>query len=193
MHWKATAHRAELMVRQEEQQVTPRAAVWLDAEPSSQGTARDRSDAWEYSPSFEWSIVAVASISSHLVRAGYVVTVQSNGHAVDRFVADGQDTLEDAMADLAVLTPEEHDHEGAAVAERTTFVVLGRLDVERARHWVSTLSASRAIMAFVAHGTRDDVLDLLHGARWNVVTYTPKDDLAECWSRFDQAFSHVAS
>ncbi|MET0821768.1 MAG: DUF58 domain-containing protein, partial [Aeromicrobium sp.] len=50
IHWKATAHRAELMVRQEEQQVTPRAAVIVDAEPRSQGTALDRKDDWEFSP-----------------------------------------------------------------------------------------------------------------------------------------------
>lgn len=193
VHWKATAHRAELMVRQEEQQITPRAALWLDVEPMSQGTARDRSDQWEHSPSLEWCVVAAASISAHLVRAGYVVTVQTNGQGVDRFIADGHDTLEDAMVDLAVLTPQEHDHDGAAaVAERTTFAVLGRLDMQRARHWVTTLSTSRSIMAFVGHGTRDDVLDLLHGARWNVVTYAPNDDLADCWTRFDQAYAHVA-
>lgn len=192
IHWKATAHRAELMVRQEEQQITPRAAVWLDAEPTSQGTARDRSGEWEYSPSFEWSIVAAASITAHLVKAGYVVTARANSQAVDRFIADGHDTFEDAMVDLAVLTPQEHDHDGAAVAERTTFAVLGRLDMERARHWVATLSTSRSIMAFVARGTRDDVLDLLHGARWNVVVYAQNDDLADCWTSFDQTYAHVA-
>ena len=41
LHWKATAHRGQLMVRQEEQQINPRAGVFLDCEPRTQGTARD--------------------------------------------------------------------------------------------------------------------------------------------------------
>lgn len=187
VHWKATAHRGELMVRQEEQQITPRAALWLDAEPFSQGTARDPSNAWEYSPAFEWSVVAAASIAAHLVRAGYVVSMQSNGPGLDRLIADGHDTSEDALADLAVLTPQPNDRHDAAVAERTSFAVLGRLDLPRAQFWVARMSTSRAVMALVARGTKDDVLDLLHGARWNVVEYTPKDDLASCWTQFDQA------
>jgi uncharacterized protein (DUF58 family) len=79
LHWKATAHRGELMVRQEEQQLTPRAAVVLDCEPLSQGTAQDRQGQWEYSSVFEWCVVATASITAHLVKAGYVVVLQSNG------------------------------------------------------------------------------------------------------------------
>ena len=97
IHWKATAHRAELMVRQEEQQITPRATVLLDADPLSQGTVRDRKDVWEYSPSFEWCVVAAASITGHLVKAGYVVAVESNGTTVQRTIAESEDSFEDAI------------------------------------------------------------------------------------------------
>jgi uncharacterized protein (DUF58 family) len=185
IHWKATAHRAELMVRQEEQQVTPRAAVVLDTEPGSQGTARDRKGQWEYSPALEWAVVATASITAHLVRAGYVVALQSSGTAVDRVVADGQDTLEDALVDLAVLEPEAADRAGRHDVDGAAFVVLGRLTAERAQQWVSSLSTSRTILALVARGTSSQALDVLDGARWNVVQYSPGDDLAETWSRFD--------
>jgi len=185
IHWKATAHRAELMVRQEEQQVTPRAVVILDADPSTQGTARDRKDVWEYSPAFEWAVVAAASITTHLVRAGYVVALQSNGTAVDRVVADGQDTLEDALVDLAVVEPEPVDRPGRHEAEGAAFVVLGRLTAERAQQWVAALATSRTILALVAHGSSPQALDALDAARWNVVSYTPGDDLAETWTHFD--------
>ena len=106
LHWKATAHRGELMVRQEEQQLTPRAAVVLDCEPISQGTAKDRQGEWEYSSVFEWCVAATASITSHLVNAGYVVVLQSNGTGIERFIADGQDTLEDAMKYAEIHTPD---------------------------------------------------------------------------------------
>jgi len=192
IHWKATAHRAELMVRQEEQQVTPRAAVILDAEPGSQGTVRDRKDAWEYSPAFEWAVVAVASITTHLVRAGYVVAVQSNGTSIDRVVADGQDTLEDAMVDLAVIEPEPVDREGRHEAEGAAFIVLGRLTAERAQQWVAALATSRTILALVSRGSSPQALDVLDAARWNVVAYSPGDDLAETWSHFDGEHAHAA-
>lgn len=185
IHWKATAHRAELMVRQEEQQVTPRAVVILDAEPSSQGTARDRKNSWEHSTAFEWAVVATASITAHLVRAGYVVALQSNGSAVDRLVAESQDSLEDAMVDLAEVEPEPHDRVGRYEADGAAFIVLGRLTSERAQHWVAALSTSRTVLALVARGSSTQALDVLDAARWNVVAWSPGDDLTDAWSRFD--------
>ncbi len=193
IHWKATARRDQLMVRQEEQRVTPRAAVILDAEPASQGTARDHKDSWEHSPAFEWSVVAVASITAHLVRAGYVVALQSNGTSIDRVIAEGQDSFEDALIDLAVVEPEPVDRPGRHESEGAVFIVLGRLTVERARQWVTTLSTSHAILALVAHGTPAAALDLLDGARWNVVRYAPGDDIAETWTHFDGTPAHHAS
>ena len=185
VHWRATAHRGTLMVRQEEQQITPRAGIHLDCEPSSQGTARDRKGDWEYSTAFEWCVSATASIASHLVRAGYVVALQSAGGSVERMIAEGQDALEDAMVDLALLEPEERDAERPLAAERVDFVVLGRPSAERAQHWVAALASSQSVLALVAHGTSASALDVLDAARWNLVTYGPKDDLADRWSQFD--------
>jgi uncharacterized protein (DUF58 family) len=185
IHWKATAHRAQLMVRQEEQQVNPRAAVVLDTEPASQGTARDRTNSWEYSTSLEWAVSAAASITAHLARAGYVVGLQSSGPSVDRVVADGHDTLEDALVDLAVVEPEPVDRAGRHEVEGAVFAVLGRLTGDRARHWVSALSGSRTVLALVARGSTHEALDVLDAARWNVVPYSPNDDLAETWTQFD--------
>ena len=193
LHWKATAHRGELMVRQEEQQLTPRAAVILDCEPVSQGTAKDRQGEWEYSAVFEWCVVATASITAHLVKAGYVVVLQSNGTAIDRFIADGQDTLEDAMVDLAVIDPEDTDHDRRVSPERAAFVVLGRPTIERAHHWAGLLSTSRAVLALVAANTSPDALGVLEDARWRIVTYRNNDDVAGLWTEFDGARTHAAS
>lgn len=192
LHWKATAHRGELMVRQEEQQLTPRAAVILDCEPVSQGTAQDRQGVWEYSSVFEWCIVATASISAHLVKAGYVVVLQSSGRAIDRFIADGQDTLEDAMVDLAVVEPERNDHERLVAPERAAFMVLGRLSVERAHYWAHVMSTSRAVLALVAANTSAEARGILEDARWRIVTYQPNQDISDLWAEFDGARAHAA-
>jgi uncharacterized protein (DUF58 family) len=192
IHWKATAHRDTLMVRQEEQRVNPRAQVWLEVDPSSQGTTRDRVGQWEYSPAFEWCVSAAASITNQLMRAGYVVSLQASAEAIDRHVAEGHDGIEDVLVDLATVEPQEDESPSRATAERVSFAVLGRLDHERARHWISTLSSAHVVLALVAHGTNESVLDLLHDVRWNVVLYQPTDDAAECWAQFDGA-NHAAT
>ena len=180
------------MVRQEEQQLTPRAAVVLDCEPVSQGTAKDRQGQWEFSSVFEWCVVATASITAHLVKAGYVVVLQSNGTGIDRFIADGQDTLEDAMVDLAVIEPEEHDNDRHVAPERAVFIVLGRVSVERAQHWAQVMATSRAVLALVTSNTSPEARGILEDARWRVVTYGPKDDIRELWSEFDGKRAHAA-
>lgn len=185
LHWKATAHRGELMVRQEEQQINPRAGVFLDCEPRTQGTARDSKGSWEHSPIFEWSIVAAASIVHHLARAGYSVAFQTSSPAIDHEIADGQDTVEDAMVDLAVLEPDEVDHDRTMSPERAAFAILGRIDIPRAQHWVNAVGGARDVRAFVAAGTSAAALDVLDAARWKVVTYRPNDDLPAMWTLFD--------
>ncbi len=185
LHWKATAHRGELMVRQEEQQINPRAGVFLDCEPRTQGTARDGKGLWEHSPTFEWGIVAAASIVHHLARAGYSVNFQTSSPAIDHEIADGQDTVEDAMVDLAVLEPDDDDHDRAMTPERAAFAILGRIDIPRAQHWVHAVGGARDVRAFVAAGTSAAALDVLEGARWKVVTYRPNDDLPTMWALFD--------
>ena len=192
LHWKATAHRGELMVRQEEQQLTPRAAVVLDCEPVSQGTAQDRQGEWEYSAVLEWCVAATASITTHLVKAGYVVVLQSNGTGIDRFIADGQDTLEDAMVDLAVIEPEELDNDRHVAPERAVFMVLGRLTIERAHHWAHLMATSRAVMALIAANTSAEARGVLEDARWRLVTYHPNDDISDLWTEFDGARTHAA-
>ncbi|WP_228386850.1 DUF58 domain-containing protein [Ornithinicoccus halotolerans] len=66
VHWPATAHRGELMVRQEDQPSRRRAVLLLDC----------RAGAYPghgLHPSFEWAVSALASVARHLVADGYVV------------------------------------------------------------------------------------------------------------------------
>ncbi len=191
LNWKATAHRGELMVRQEEREVNPRAAVYLDCDPSTQGTARDGAGGWEHSPMFEWSVVAAASVVTHLVGEGCVVALRSSDRSIDRRVGDGHDVLEDAMLDLAVAEPGDHDVDAVEPPERTVVLVAGHLDIERAEHWIGVLGRASSVHAFVAAASRPDALARLDGTRWSVVTYRPPDDQAERWLAFDRAVSRA--
>ncbi|MGH3457742.1 DUF58 domain-containing protein [Aeromicrobium sp.] len=191
LNWKATAHRGELMVRQEERQVNPRAAVYLDCDPSTQGTALDRAGEWEHSPMLEWSVVAAASVMTHLVGVGCVVALRSSDQTIDRSVGDGHDTLSDAMLDLAVVEPAELDVDAVEPAERSVVLVTGHLDQTRADHWIRVLGRANTVHAFVAATTRPEALARLDGTRWSVVTYRTQDNQAERWLALDRAVSRA--
>jgi hypothetical protein len=179
------------MVRQEEQQVNPRAGVVIDRDAFSFGTVRDRQGAWEYSAAFEWAVTATASVIAHLVRVGYVVVARAPGGAVDRHVSEAHDTLEDALIDLATIEPDDAADLDVDTGERTTFAVLGRPSAERAREWVHALSSSSTVLAFVGRGTSEEALDILSAARWRCTTYHPGDEVAERWSELDGARAHA--
>ena len=191
LNWKATAHRGELMVRQEERQVNPRAAVYLDCDPSTLGTARDRVGAWEHSPMLEWGVVAAASVMTHLVSEGCIVSLRSSDRAIDRRVGDGHDTLSDAMLDLAIVEPGEYDIDAVEPPERSVVLVTGHLGIERAEHWIRVLGHAGSVHAFVADATRPEAMARLDSTRWSVVTYRVQDDQAERWLAFDRVVSRA--
>ena len=66
VHWRSTAHRGELMVRQEEQPWQSRLTVLLDTRAADfAGSGPDSS--------FEWAVSAAASVVDHAGRLGYDV------------------------------------------------------------------------------------------------------------------------
>ncbi len=191
LHWKATARRGELMVRQEEQQMNPRAAVLIDLDASSHGTERDRKGIWDHSLSLEWSVAAGASIISHLVRAGFIVFVGSPDGSVDAELSEGHASVRDALISLAHCAPAEHDR-WRLPAEPVTFVIAGRLDLDRAGQWTRAVSAAGSVHAMVAATTRPAALEVLKAAGWHVVTHTPQSDVSTTWSDLDRARTRAA-
>ncbi len=71
VHWPATAHRGELMVRQEDRPARRRAVLILDSRSSAHGRAPLPS------ASFEYAISALASVARALLLQGYVVHLLS--------------------------------------------------------------------------------------------------------------------
>ncbi|HET8601891.1 MAG TPA: DUF58 domain-containing protein [Segeticoccus sp.] len=70
IHWPATAHRGELMVRQEDRPARRRAIILLDSRssafhPAGHGTGQ--------APGFEWAVSAAASVTVQLAGLGYAV------------------------------------------------------------------------------------------------------------------------
>ncbi|HET6302060.1 DUF58 domain-containing protein [Microbacterium sp.] len=92
IHWRATAHRDELMVRQEEQESTPEATVVLD-----RGVLRWAGEAMQApgaDPGFEIAVSAAASVIARLAHDGYAVEViDSDGTQLAERI-DGGDMIE---------------------------------------------------------------------------------------------------
>ncbi|MBV0895549.1 DUF58 domain-containing protein [Microbacterium sp. NC79] len=73
IHWRATAHRDQLMVRQEEKESTPRAIVILDRAIMRWQPQAGQSDAKD--PAFETTLSLCVSVAARLMYEGYLVYI----------------------------------------------------------------------------------------------------------------------
>ncbi|WP_104117851.1 DUF58 domain-containing protein [Arthrobacter sp. B1805] len=77
VHWAATARHSELMVRQEESVTTPQATLLMDQRHGSFSTGfmafGADGNGLSTSPTFEWAVTAVMSISTHLLERNYAL------------------------------------------------------------------------------------------------------------------------
>jgi uncharacterized protein (DUF58 family) len=99
IHWPATAHRSQLMVRQEDHPARRRVVIVLDSRTAGHQSSGNSSGI--SNSSFEWAVTAAASIAAHLSRRHYTVHLASGETTVD-----GQTTraieIDDALASLAM-------------------------------------------------------------------------------------------
>ncbi len=94
IHWRATAHRGEMMVRREEQTWHSRCTILLDNRAGAhRGTGP--------TASLEWAVSAAASSAIHLLHNGYTVHL-STGNGSGPILTDSEDAVLDT---LAVLKP----------------------------------------------------------------------------------------
>ena len=184
LNWKATARRGEMMVRQEEQQMNPRASVLIDLDADSHGTARDRGGDWEYSPGLEWAVAAGASIVTHLAQAGYVVAVGSPCGQIDALVSEGHDSVRQVMMALARCEPAETDRWRLQV-EPATFLVAGRLEPARAQRWATEIGSAAAVHAVMGTASRTGAIQTADAAGWHRTSWNPQSDIPETWASLD--------
>ncbi|WP_295013336.1 DUF58 domain-containing protein [uncultured Microbacterium sp.] len=117
IHWRATAHRGDLMVRQEEQESSPDALVVLDragtrwpsraASSGASGSARDGGSpaAPDEDGGFDRAVTACASVALHLVDQGFAVdVVDATGVLLGR-LRGAEDEREGLLVTLAGISP----------------------------------------------------------------------------------------
>lgn len=165
-HWKATAHRGEPMVRQEEVESRPVVQVLLDTDPRTQDAS-----------GFEWGVSAAASIVTHHAERGFDVELVAG--AADLVLESGHG-LQDALVLLA-LVETSSVVPVLAHQDRTTFVVTGRLSAESAGRLAAAVGSRDVVV--IASAFTDDAQDACAAAGWRVVLRGPAEDVASVWTR----------
>ncbi len=205
VHWRATAHHGELMVRREEQPWQSRASLLLDTRIRAHGGQDPDS-------SLEYAVSAAASIGVHLADRGYAVRlVTDEGGAVSGSWHDsggGPAGAEVPLLDALAVVRSSRDAsvgrwsdllKGAGAASGLLVAVLGRLHPQEAslvgklRHGATGAmailldSASWTSVAPHIQAAEEQRLaetaQVLRRAGWSVVTATRNDRLPAVWER----------
>ncbi len=196
IHWRATAHRDTLMVRQEEQESSPAATVVLDRALSRWtplAAAEPGSD-----PAFETAVTVCVSVVARLVHEGYTVdVVDSDGTLLAEPVDGGDDgEARAAAAGFATLRAREDAPArrvvpaAAAALAGPVVVVTGALDTD-----------DRLALGAVAHHSALPVLvvvsadadpSALRGGGWRTAVVRPGGDVAAAWDdAMDEGYARV--
>ncbi|MFC7788977.1 DUF58 domain-containing protein [Microbacterium sp. MAHUQ-60] len=178
IHWRATAHRGDLMVRQEEEEASPDALVVLDR-------AADRWDrpADEPDPAFEAAITLCASVALRLVTDGYSVDVVDTSGAQLGALRGHEEDREDLMVALAMAGPRGEQRDLRSIVGSTPpgplVLITGRLDVEDAERMTTAGAAAPLLFAATAE---PEALAAATAHGWNTALLPADADVAQTWA-----------
>jgi len=199
IHWRASAHRDELMVRQEEQESTPAAVVVLDlatgrfTPDAMRGTGLDRG--------FEAALSACVSVVARFVREGYTVTVMdSDGRALaDPLEGGDLGAVESLGTAFATLVTRRDEHLAelvplfAGAMSGPLVVIAGRFDAADAAALAPVAHHSSLPLLFAVSPV-DDALPRAAGHGWRVAAIGAGDDLASAWQQVvERGVRHVVA
>ena len=204
VHWRQTARRGELMVRQEEQEGDPEAVLLLDtAIPAKNEVAGAVSDAH-----FERMVELTASLGIHLLDSGYVVSLVETAtdavpftdgtipYRISRFAPGEAGGLLETLAEterFAVSDLYDLSVGLRPVIRRTgkvmpVFAVVGRLSPLGARRLVSTkVNADPAVVFLTRAETtgkpRFDEVRTMADAGWRAALFDERTTVEAAWTR----------
>jgi uncharacterized protein (DUF58 family) len=196
IHWRATAHRDALMVRQEEQESTPAATVLLDLgaprwDPSARhGTGED--------PAFEAALSACVSIVLRFARDGYQVDiVDTDGTPLCEPLAgvDAPEDVEQMLVRFASFTSRRDDtlpglaRLYAGAQARPVVLITGILRLQDADA-LAPLAHHSSLPILLATTPSADALARATQAGWRTAAIGPDTDLADVWSEVADRGAH---
>ncbi len=195
VHWPATAHRGELMVRQEDRPTRRRAVLLLDSRVSAHPGSG-------FHPSYEWAISALASVARQLATDGFVIHLLTDSTVQDGSAGHPTE-LDELMGVLARVMPQDSSLEPLASAAHTftsggvlvVAAVVGH-DEEQLRVLAGIREPGSAAYAFVLDpeafernqdsGDDSAAQHLGQGLReagWQIATVGPTTQIPIAWSQ----------
>lgn len=191
VHWRASARRGELMVRQEEHRSHPDARIVLDTRLAGYPDALiDDADPWHpisTSDAFEWMVRMLASLGVHLDAAGFSVSIlETASPQIDqlgeRWDGGRREGFLTSLAGVRLVDagPERLDRTHVVDAAGPVFAVLGDPE-ETTVDWLTRLRRAGDVgVAFLVE-PRPRVVDRLSGAGWLCIPVHTWDDLGAAW------------
>lgn len=175
IHWRATAHRGELMVRQEEEESSPDAIVVIDRAAGRWARADRGVD-----PAFEAAVSACASIALHLASEGYSVDVVDSAGSVIGTLRGHEDDRDELLVALAMLAPRGDSRDLATIVGGTPpgplVVISGRID---AADQAVLHHGGAAVPILLATDPAPDAVAAASAAGWTSAVLT--DDISTSW------------
>ncbi len=176
IHWRATAHRGQLMVRQEEEESSPDAIVVLDRSSARWAAPTDHAD-----PAFETAVSMCASAAIHLADEGYGVDVIDSAGQVLGVLRGHEDDRDGMLAALALVSPRGGARDVATLVGGAPpgplVYVTGRLGVDEA---AALRTAGAAAPLLLATDPEPEALTTASRNGWSGALLG--DDLAAAWA-----------
>ncbi|MBO0979913.1 DUF58 domain-containing protein [Microbacterium sp. SD291] len=175
IHWRATAHRGQLMVRQEQEESSPDALVILDRAAARWGEQGEQAD-----PAFEAAVSLCASAAVHLMQEGYGVDVMDSAGNALGTLRGHEDDRDGLLVALALVTPRGGSRDLTSLIGGTPpgplVYITGRLDEEDAT--LLRPSGAAAPMLFTTDA-QEGAAEAAAQHGWRMVVLG--DDVAEAW------------
>ena len=204
VHWRASARHGDLMVRQEEQRSFPEARILVDTTRSSYIEASsDERDAASESPAFEWVVRMLASVSVHLRRSGFLVTIAETGPEQlgslgrGRRRTSGDEQFLARLASFQLTPATKHLTVRGRESSGPLVALVGAPDAETVDWMLAHRHPGELAVAFMVHdvsaldvldrsfglqGSAPDAAERFENAGWLVVDVRSDDDHATAWN-----------
>jgi uncharacterized protein (DUF58 family) len=176
VHWKSTARRGDLMVRQEEQRAYPEASIVIDTRLGGYPDVIPASPPEPaMSDTFDWAVTMLASLGVHLHRAGFSVNVveTADPQAVSLSTANRRSARhDDFLLSLALISLVDDDgsvpRPRVGAAEGPVFALVATPDIDTL-DWLVRLRRPTELGVVFVIGDYQEAAPVLASAGWTVV------------------------
>ena len=188
VHWRASAHHGELMVRQEEQRSHAEAHLLLDTRRSHYRDALSGVDGdGPESESFEWAVKLTASLCLHLQRTGFIVQVLETGET-QLAAPDRPGEFLESLASVALTDASSGElslSHGAQRPDRSqgsVFAIISDVDPPTLERLVTHRHSFDLAVAFLVTPRYRALAEPLRAAGWICIPAAPDDPIEKAWS-----------